>query len=288
LDLTGRLDPAFAKLTYWLAIMRSLVNFLLMFLIAAGLSAATVDGIKIHSSSSGQGPKTVILVHGWTCDETTWSAQVPALSKDYRVITLDLPGHGRTGSPKDGNLSMDLLARAVEAVREESKADRVVLVGHSMGTAVVIRYASLYPRHTAAMVFVDGYVGLPATTASDASQMRGPEGLKAREALVRTMFSVSTTPEMQKRILSMMLAAPESTAAMDDFAPLKPGATDVFTQPVLGIYADHSRTANPEYRKTHFSNMDYREIAGTGHFLMIEKPDEFNRLLLAFLAKQKF
>ena len=43
-------------------------------------------------------------VHGWTCDETTWTSQVPALSKDCRVITLDLPGHGKTGSPKSGKL----------------------------------------------------------------------------------------------------------------------------------------------------------------------------------------
>ena len=64
----------------------------------------------------------MILVHGWTCDESTWNSQVPALSKDYRVITLDLPGHGRSGSPKDGKLSMDLFARAVDAVRKDHHA----------------------------------------------------------------------------------------------------------------------------------------------------------------------
>jgi pimeloyl-ACP methyl ester carboxylesterase len=58
------------------------------------LQAATVDGVKLHSTVTGKGPKTVILVHGWTCDDTTWTSQVPALSKDYRVVTLDLPGHG--------------------------------------------------------------------------------------------------------------------------------------------------------------------------------------------------
>lgn len=54
---------------------------LIALLFACSLSAATVDGIQINSASTGKGPKTVILVHGWTCDQTTWSEQVPVLSK---------------------------------------------------------------------------------------------------------------------------------------------------------------------------------------------------------------
>src|SRR6202451_2781797 len=140
--------------------MRTMPCLLLGTCLSAGLSAATVDGIKIHSATAGKGPKTVILVHGWTCDETTWNSQVPELSKEYRVITLDLPGHGQSVVPKDKMLSMELFARAVEAVRKDSKADRVVVVGHSMGTPVVIEYARLFPQHTAAMVFVDGGVNI--------------------------------------------------------------------------------------------------------------------------------
>ena len=260
-------------------------------LLAAALSAASVDGIKIHSSAAGKGPKTVILVHGWTCDETTWNSQVPELSKQYRVITLDLPGHGRSGAPKDGKLSMPLFARAVEAVRKQSKADRVAVVGHSMGTPVVIEYARLYPQHTAALVFVDGGVTLPAgVQLPDASRMAGPEGMKAREAMIRGMFSASTTPDMQKHILSMMLGAPESTAVGAMQATFDPAnwKGDVFTQPVLGLYADHSAAGDREYMKTHFPNMDYHEISGTGHFLMLEKPEQFNGLLIAFLNKQQF
>lgn len=95
---------------------------------------------------------------------------------------------------------------------------------------------------------------------------------------------------MQKHILSMMLAAPESTAADAMQAMFDPAVwkEDVFNQPVLGLYADNSGAGNREYMKTHFPNMDYQEIAGTGDFLMIEKPEEFNRLLIAFLDQQTF
>src|ERR1700689_1396289 len=130
-------------------------------MLSTSLPAVAVDGIKLHSSSTGQGPRTVILVHGWTCDDTTWESQVPALSKDYRVLTLDLPGHGKSRAPKDGKLSMDLFAPAVESVRREANADRGVLAGHSMGTPVIVQYARLFPRHVSAMVFVDGIAATP-------------------------------------------------------------------------------------------------------------------------------
>ena len=112
---------------------------------ALPLSAASVDGMTVHSSSAGAGP-TIVFVHGWTCDASSWSGQVPAFAKDYRVITLDLPGHGHSESPKDGKLSMDLFARAVEAVRAEANADRIVLVGHSMGAPVIRQYAHTVPE----------------------------------------------------------------------------------------------------------------------------------------------
>jgi pimeloyl-ACP methyl ester carboxylesterase len=84
---------------------------------------------------------------------------------------------------------MDLFARAIESVRLEADAERVVLVGHSMGTPVVVQYARLYPQHVAAMVFVDGIVTIgtigPTGGRRPEKRMAGPEGAKAREAMIR-------------------------------------------------------------------------------------------------------
>jgi sigma-B regulation protein RsbQ len=257
-------------------------------------SAAAVDGFKLHSTSTGKGPQTIILVHGWTCDDTTWVSQVPALSKDYRVLTIDLPGHGKSASPRDGKLSMDLFARAIESVRSEAGASRVVVIGHSMGTPVVVRYARLYPQRVAALVFVDGLVTPPNMGPADGPPpeqlISGPNGAKVREGIIRSMFSAATTPDLQKHILAMMLGAPEATAVGSMYATMDPAVWkgDVLSPPILGLYADKSALANHEYMKTHFPNLQYLEIAGTGHFLMLEKPDEFNHRLLEFLSKQAF
>jgi pimeloyl-ACP methyl ester carboxylesterase len=273
-------------------IMIRLLELLVVLLLPIYSFAATVDGMPIHSSMQGKGPKTVILVHGWTCDESSWNSQAPALAKNYRVITIDLPGHGKSGSPKDGKFTLELFAKAVEAVRSEAKAERVALAGHSMGTPAIVQYARLYPQHVAALIFVDGGIMLPSANlnASFADQFGGLNGLKARENMIRSMFSASTTEAMQKHILSMMLGAPSETAVGAMKAIFAPSSLkdDICTLPVLGLYADKSRSGNSEYMKTHFPTMDYQEIPGTGHFLMLEKPDEFNRLVLGFLNKQKY
>jgi pimeloyl-ACP methyl ester carboxylesterase len=267
-----------------------LIQLLILLVFVTVATAATVDGIPIHSSITGNGPQTVILVHGWTCDSSSWDFQVPALSKKYRVITLDLPGHGKSGSPKDGKFSVELFARAIEAVRSEAKAEKTVLVGHSMGTPVIINYARLYPQHVAALVFVDGTVNMSfKPPAGFTDQFAGPDGLKNREAMIRNMFSPATTPEVQKQILSTMLSAPEATAVGAMKAMFDPVAwkDDVFAKPALGFYPSPARNADREYMKVHYPNLEFQEINGVGHFLMMEKPEEFNRLLLQFLDNHK-
>lgn len=262
-----------------------------MFALAAYASAAGLDGFQIHSTTRGNGPKTVIFVHGWTCDESSWAGQVPAFEKEYRVITLDLPGHGQSGAPKDAALSMALFARAVEAVRAEARVERVVLVGHSMGVPVILQYARMFPAHLAALVPVDGPLHLSGgPNAPNPDAMKGSAGMKNRESMIRTMFGPSATPAMKDQVLKMMLAAPESTASQAMAAMFNPAVwtEDVRPFAMLGIYADKSGANDPAFMKKVFPNGSATEIVGTGHFVMMEKPAEFNRLLAGFLAKVKF
>jgi pimeloyl-ACP methyl ester carboxylesterase len=257
--------------------------------LARAASAANVDGANVHWTSTGNGPQTVIFVHGWTCDESSWSAQVPALRSKYRVITLDLPGHGKSAAPAGGKFSMDNFARAIEAVRVEAGVDRVVLVGHSMGTPVIRTYERLFPQHVAGMVIVDGAVLLPgAPSGFTPPNVAGPDGRAAREGMIRGMFSAATTPELQEHILKMMLGAPEGTAvgAMGAmFNDTSWQSAEPVKIPVLGVFAANSQLDNSPAMKTVFPTAENHEVAGTGHFLMLEKPAEFNALLEGFLAK---
>jgi pimeloyl-ACP methyl ester carboxylesterase len=272
--------------------MRWLSLVALSFLFAVTASAASVDGLAIHSTTTGAGPATLVLVHGWTCDESSWAAQVPALARKYRVITLDLPGHGHSGAPANGKFSMDLFARAVEAVRAEARAEKIVLVGHSMGAPVIRQYARLYPDRVAGLIAVDGPLDMRQFPGDfKPPVLTGPEGLKVREGMIRSMFTPQTPPELQQKILAMMLKAPEATAigAMGSMMDPSLRKDDVMPMPALAVWAgtnqqlpklEDTRKALPKYEQT--------QVPGTGHFVMMEKPDEFNRLVVAFVDKLQF
>ncbi len=264
----------------------------LLSFLTTSATAAMLDGMTIHATSTGKGTKTLVLVHGWTCDDSSWAENVPELSKHYRVITLDLPGHGKSGSPKDGKITMDLFARAVEAVRAEQKVDKIILVGHSMGTPVIREYTHLYPQHVAALVIVDGVVLAPAQSARgaapplDPDKLLTPDGPKMREDMIKGMFTPRTPKDVQDHVLKMMLAAPPATAAgamKATFAPSS-GSDEVMTMPVYGIFAEKSfALSSTAYMKKVFPKIQYVEMPGTGHFVMMEQPQEFDRLLMKFV-----
>lgn len=263
-----------------------------------------MDELKIHSTVTGNGSTTVFLVHGYMCNETSWTEQVPVLARYYRVVTLDLPGHGKSDQPSVEQFSMDLFARAVEAARAGVKVDRIVLVGHSMGTPVILKYANLYPQHTLALVFVDGLMSTAPTPICRCDgpavnpvaavgrlrtvgvRMGGPDGRQNREKMIRRFFLPTTTSTVQQKVLDMMLAAPEATAVGAMRASSDPAdrTTDVPDVPMIGIYAEPNPVAGRDGVLRNFPTAAYVQVPGTGHFLMLEKPIEFNSILLDFLA----
>ncbi len=254
-------------------------------LFAAPAAAASVDGIQIHSTVEGTGPKTVIFVHGWTCDESSWAGQVPAFHDDYRVVTLDLPGHGESGAPASDGFSIDLFAKAVEAVRQEVGADKVVLVCHSMGAAVIREYALDYPEHVAGLVAVDGPLDMRPLANFPGF---GPLTRETRTNLIESMFVPTTSPELRAQILAMMLGAPDATAAGAMAAMFDPvnQSSRTIAAPALSVFAGNSNFANTEATKELLPDWTEEKFAGTGHFLMMEDPARFNAVLRTFLEQR--
>lgn len=114
---------------------------------------SSVDGV--HYATSGDGPRTVVLLHGFSDNLTTWDRIVAPLAVSHRVIAIDLPGFGRSTRP----WSSPLLPGYVEVVREVLDAERisgpVALIGNSMGAAVSALFAAAYPERAASVVLID-------------------------------------------------------------------------------------------------------------------------------------
>lgn len=251
---------------------------------------ALVDGRKVHYSSYGKGARTLVLVHGWTCDETFWGSNVPGLSKRYRVLTVDLPGHGQ--SDPAPAYSMDAFADAVSGVMTEAKVKRATLVGHSMGGPVLLAFARRHPDQVTALVAVDAAFSDPQSAARSKAKGRsflGPEALTAREAIVRGMFSAATMPATQEHILRVMLTTPEEVAdgAIQGMRDPEFWREDRINLPFLEIAAGSSAYIKLPALRSRFPRAELRRVRGTGHFLMMEKPQTFNRILLTWLAARK-
>lgn len=266
-----------------------------LFLFFAALSlpllagTAELDGTKIEYSAAGNGRTAVVLIHGWTCDRTLWDAQVEALKERYRVLAVDLPGHGASGAAPD--YSMRRFARAVEAVMRAEKVERAVLAGHSMGGAVMLQFARLFPEKVAAIIAVDAIMPSSAEAASlagFAARFQGPGAMANREKMVRGMFTPATTPEVQAKIEKVMLGTAAETAAgaMLGLAEPEVWRDGVIDVPLLQITAGTNNYITEEGLKRRFPRAKLVQAPGTGHFLHMEKPGEVNAIMLGWLREQ--
>jgi acid phosphatase (class A) len=251
---------------------------------------AEFKGRKVTFTQQGAGKETLVLIHGWTCDGGFWSANVPELAKRYRVLTLDLPGHGQ--SDKCATCTMEEFGDAVFAVMDAAKVPRGILVGHSMGGAVMLASARRQPGRIKAIVAVDA-VFIDAASAEKyknaGARFAGPQGMEAREKTIKSMFTPATPKPVQEQILRAMLAAPEAVAvgAMNGMFTPSFWKDDVIQIPFLQIAAGTSTWMSEEALRKRFPQAQLKRIEGTGHFLMMEKPEAFNHMLLDWVEGLK-
>lgn len=255
---------------------------------------ATSGGVRVHYRSFGKGDEALVFVHGWTCDWTFWRGQIPAFAGAGRVLALDLPGHGESGRPEGKSAyTMDSFARAVEAVMRDAKVRRAVLVGHSMGVPVVRQFYRLFPEKTGALVFVDGALWpfVPREAAEPILASMRADYARAAAPMVEGITRGMLSAAQREQVKAKMLGTPAHVAvgAMEGMMDEANWKEDVIGVPVLAVIA---RTpywpADTEQRFRRLApRLDFRMWDGVSHFLMMDKPEEFNRALSTFLAGRK-
>ncbi|KJS28003.1 MAG: hypothetical protein VR75_00930 [Hyphomonadaceae bacterium BRH_c29] len=114
------------------------------------------NGLRVHYRDVGpRGAPVIVLVHGFSSSLHTWEPWVANLKRDYRVISLDLPGHGLTNCLESGEIGTDLFVDTVNRVTEALGVKKFTLAGNSMGGGVTWAYALAHPEKLDAMVLVD-------------------------------------------------------------------------------------------------------------------------------------
>jgi pimeloyl-ACP methyl ester carboxylesterase len=254
---------------------------------------AKLDGNKVHYYDIGPAKEksAMVFIHGWTCNADFWKYNYNAFP-GYRVIALDLPGHGQSDKPKV-NYSMEFFARAVDAVMKQAGVDKAVLVGHSMGAPVAREFYRMNPGRTAAIVLVDGSLKsfFPKAFADQfIAQMKADyKGQSAK--FIDGMASVIKDEALRKFIRDSMLSAPDYVAisAMEGMTDEKIWREDKINVPVLAVMA--ASPMWPADIKEQFTkiapDLDFQMWPGVSHFLQMEKPKEFNEAVAAFVSKNK-
>src|SRR5437868_3939955 len=249
-----------------------------------------IDHIKVHYTNYGKGETALLLVHGWACDETVWEEQASALAEKIRVITIDLPGHGQSDKPSTIQYDKDLYARAMDGALKDAGVKRVVLVGHSNGAPFVREYYRRFPDKTKALVIVDG--PLHAMFDRDTMEkfvvpLKGDNYPEAAGRMIAGMTKPIKDAALRDQIKALMMKTPQHVAvsefeAIADEDLWKPDKIEI---PVLMIMAKQPAWS-PEYEqfvRGLIPKLDYQVWTNVSHFVMMEKPREFNAAVLKFL-----
>lgn len=252
-------------------------------------SCSAPDGVKIVYSASGSGEPALLFIHGGLADRSFWNSQLEAFAGRHRVIALDLPGHGESGSNRV-KWGLPVFGADVKAVADAEKLSRIIVFGNSLGGPVAVEAALLLPGRVLGVVGVDTFQELSDITPDEARQraeLFGKNYAAGVKAMVKMLFHPDADPalmadaerRMQKTPPDAAYAIFMSLAGYSEAAPARR-----LKVPLRAINGDLFPTDVPAIRKI---VPDFKAVIMThmSHYPMLERPEEFNRHVAAVVAE---
>ncbi len=267
----------------------------------------TPDGGTIHVVERGEG-QPLVLLHGITLRHDVWAPQFHHLSDRFRVVAVDLRGHGTSVAGRDG-YGMPRLAADLATVLGDLELLDAIVVGHSMGGMTAMAFCGAHPEvlaeRVAGLVFVatrahqvmPPYLDRVARSlvAQGQGRVDGGRGLPSRATmntrLVRAAFGDRPSPVAVRLVAEMGQAmAPEAlvpslAGLLDHDARAAIRATDTPSLVVVGTRDLLTPVPAGRHLARLLPDADLVVLPRAGHQLMQERPDELAELLGAFAAK---
>ena len=254
-----------------------------------------LENKNIHASDSGQGidmnKDTIVFLHGSGLSHIVWSlAEQFFSSKNYNVLSIDLPGHGNSDGPCLD--SIEKIADWMEKVFDKLKLKNLILVGHSQGCLEILEYSSRYKERLKKLVFVGGSNKMPVhpdlielaqSGHSDAVKLMMKWGYEGSKKFIggNPIEKIIQSPRDISEILATDLNACNNYSNGSE-------AAKVIDLPSMLIFGELDKMVNLESGKK-FSNLIKNStthvIKGCGHMIMIEKAFEMREKILEFLNK---
>ncbi|MFD2892085.1 alpha/beta fold hydrolase [Flavobacterium chuncheonense] len=250
---------------------------------------------SLSFSDQGEG-SAVVLLHGFLENKTMWHYLSPSLTKEHRVIAIDLLGHGKTECM--GYIhTMEDMADSVHHILQELQLEKAVFIGHSMGGYVALSFAKLYPE------MVEGLVLMNSTAREDSIERKNNRD-RAIIAVKRNyqaaigmsisnLFNEANRTRLATEIekarkealltpLQGIIAAQEGMKIRDDNEIL----LHTTSFPKMLILGKKDPVLDYEETKTQVENTDVELVTfEDGHMSHFENQNELEKVILYFLKK---
>lgn len=267
-----------------------------------------IDGLAIYVEERNpeSSRETIVLVHGFGGSTFSWRENVPFFAgQGYRVISLDLKGFGLSHKDFASNYSHPAQAGVVAEVLARLDVDRAYLVGHSMGTSVMLHFAHLYPEKVLALVSVAGALSLDQRSMYPAALLNfGPLRVavefflgrfisreRIRQILENVYYRGMVTAEIVNgyydRIVTGRWTASLLAMTRDMHNNTITFALEDLAFPTLILWGEHDtvvRRTDIDRWKDRIPAAEFHVIPEAGHLPMEESPASFNDIVLAFLG----
>jgi pimeloyl-ACP methyl ester carboxylesterase len=246
--------------------------------------ASSFDSVDISYEAVGEGEPALVFVHGWSCSRAHWNAQKDYFSKKYRVVMLDLAGHGASGKNRN-QWTMEAFGKDVAAVVKKEKLTKVILIGHSMGGVVVLNAAKELSWSVVGIVGVDNLHDVEVKlTKEQIEEFVSPfrkdfEGKK--ESFFKGMFPKGTDPVFIEKAAAGIKADPDiAVTLLEEFCRTDQAKLVKETEVPIHLINTDLWPSNVQAGKRQAgSSFELTLIKGAGHFPMIEVPEKFNMVL---------
>jgi pimeloyl-ACP methyl ester carboxylesterase len=248
------------------------------------------DEVKIVYSAAGAGEPALIFIHGGLADRTFWDAQLRAFADQHRVLALDLPGHGESGSNRQ-KWGIPEFGVDVRAVIDAEKVKQVIIMGNSLGGPIAIEAALLLPGRALGVVGVDTFQDLGGTITEDEAKQRAEFFQRDFYGGIKEMTRALFYPDADPAIVAdaerrMARSSPKAAYPMFlSLAGYDSGASARRLKvPIRAINGDLYPTDVEAVRRV-YPDFDAIIMTHMGHYPMLERPEEFNRHLALVVAE---
>ncbi len=253
------------------------------------------ENLQTYYEISGEG-EALVFVHGLGSSSQDWKFQTEFFSKYFRTITYDVRGHGQSEKVK-GPYSVPLFAKDLRELLDELAVEKAHIVGLSMGGWIAFQFAVDYPERVLSLTIVNSWADMRLKTLQD---WKG----YIQRAVIFRLFSMRKIGEV---LGTKLFIKPEQKGLLNDFVESwaknhKPSYMASFqagigwsvedrlseiTAPVLVIAADEDYTpiSTKQAYVDKIPNARMAIIEDSRHAVSVERPDEFNRVLLDFLQE---